>query len=189
MASCSVRDSRSCGPAGRVTSRQRPGDNRLVLAAPVATDHGKPITGRVAYEVIVAAPTETARFAGLLGTVYRPAVDGAPDAVLTERKQPEGERTTIDRARWSFIAAPGGGWPTELHLRDGFKPGRIYELVYTARDPIVVALGMAGIRDLLSVPSDTSAGRRASAAAQHHFRHLAVRTPHPDHAAARPACR
>ena len=42
----------------------RPGDNRLVLAAPVATDHGKPITGRVAYEVIVTAPTETARFAG-----------------------------------------------------------------------------------------------------------------------------
>ena len=77
MASCSVRDSRSCGPAGRVTLR-RPGDNRLVLAAPVATDHGKPITGRVAYEVIVRT-TETARFAGL-GTVYRPAVDGAPSA-------------------------------------------------------------------------------------------------------------
>ncbi len=128
----------------------RPGDNRLVLAAPVATDHGKPITGRVAYEVIVTAPTETARFAGLLGTVYQPAADGAPDAVLTEREQPEGGRTTIDRARWSFIAAPGGGWPTELHLRDGFRPGRIYELVYTARDPMVVALGMAGIRDLLS---------------------------------------
>jgi hypothetical protein len=128
----------------------RPGDNRLVLAPPVATDHGKPITGRVAYEVIVTAPTETARFAGLLGTVYRPAVDGAPDAVLSEREQPEGERTTIDRVRWSFVAAPGGGWPTELHLRDGFKPGRIYELVYTARDPMVVALGMAGIRDLLS---------------------------------------
>ena len=42
----------------------RRGDNRLVLAAPVATDHGKPITGGVAYEVIVTAPTETARFAG-----------------------------------------------------------------------------------------------------------------------------
>ena len=77
-------------------------------------------------------------------------MDGAPDAVLTEREQPEGGRTTIDRARWSFVAAPGGGWPTELHLRDGFRPGRIYELVYTARDPMVVALGMAGIRDLLS---------------------------------------
>ena len=134
--------------AGDVATR--PGDNRLVLAAPVATDHGKPITGRVAYEVIVAAPSETARFAGLLGTVYPPAADGAPDAVLSEREQPEGGRTLIDRARWSFIAAPNGGWPTELHLRDGFRPGRIYELVYTARDPMVVALGMAGIRDLLS---------------------------------------
>src|SRR5262249_13957898 len=32
----------------------------------------------------------------------------------------------------------------------GFKPGRIYQLTYTARDPTVVGLGMAGIRDLLS---------------------------------------
>ncbi|MBV8168032.1 MAG: hypothetical protein JO021_14650 [Alphaproteobacteria bacterium] len=35
-------------------------------------------------------------------------------------------------------------------LTGGFQPGRIYELVYTARDPVVVAAGLAGIRDLLS---------------------------------------
>src|SRR5271166_2023892 len=128
----------------------QPGDHRMVLHAPVATDHGKPITGRVAYEVIVPAPTETARFAGMLGTVYQPAADGAPDAALTERQQPEGERTTIDRGRWSFVAAPDDGWPSELRLQGSFRPGRIYELTYTARDPTIVALGMAGIRDLLS---------------------------------------
>jgi len=43
-----------------------------------------------------------------------------------------------------------GGAASEIALVGGFKPGRIYELVYTARDPIVAAAGMAGIRDLLS---------------------------------------
>ena len=40
--------------------------------------------------------------------------------------------------------------PTKIALEGGFTPGRIYELTYTARDPMIVALGMAGIRDLLS---------------------------------------
>jgi hypothetical protein len=44
----------------------------------------------------------------------------------------------------------GGGTPTRIKLLGGFKPGRIYELTYTARDPMIVSLGMAGIRHLLS---------------------------------------
>ena len=56
----------------------------------------------------------------------------------------------IPREAWSFVQPAGGGTPAEIRLDGGFKPGRIYQLTYTARDPIVVALGMAGIRDLLS---------------------------------------
>jgi hypothetical protein len=41
-------------------------------------------------------------------------------------------------------------WPSQIRLQGGFQLGHIYELTYTARDPIIVALGMAGIRDLLS---------------------------------------
>ena len=44
----------------------------------------------------------------------------------------------------------GGGIPTKIELKGGFTPGRIYELTYFARDPTIVGLGMAGIRDLLS---------------------------------------
>ena len=47
-----------------------------------------------------------------------------------------------------------GAVATEIRLEGGFKPGQIYQLTYTARDPIVVALGMAGIRDLLSYLRD-----------------------------------
>ena len=128
----------------------RPGDNRLVLRAPIATKDGAPITGKVAYELIVDAPRATARFTGLLGTAYPVANDGDPDVVLTERQRREDERRPIPRAAWSFVERNEGGAPSEIALDGGFKPGRIYELVYTARDPIVAAAGMAGIRDLLS---------------------------------------
>jgi len=128
----------------------RPGDNRLVLRAPIATKDGAPITGKVAYELIVDAPRVTARFTGLLGTAYPFANDGDPDVVLTERQRRADERRPIPRAAWSFVEPSEGGAASEIALDGGFKPGRIYELVYTARDPIVAAAGMAGIRDLLS---------------------------------------
>src|SRR5262245_8607052 len=127
-----------------------PGDNRLVLRPPIATKDGMPLTGKVAYELIVDAPRATARFTGNLGTAYPVASEGASDAVLTERDRPDGKRWTIPRAAWSFVTSADGAPSTEITVDGGFKPGRIYELTYTARDPIVVAAGMAGIRDLMS---------------------------------------
>ena len=87
----------------------RPGDDRLVLRAPIATKDGAPITGKVAYELIVDAPRATARFTGLLGTAYPVANDGDPDVVLTERQRREDERRPIPRAAWSFVERSEGG--------------------------------------------------------------------------------
>ncbi|MDP6714053.1 MAG: alpha/beta hydrolase domain-containing protein, partial [SAR202 cluster bacterium] len=39
---------------------------------------------------------------------------------------------------------------THCHLPGGFKPGWIYELVYTAKNPKVQGLGLTGVRDLIS---------------------------------------
>jgi Alpha/beta hydrolase domain len=130
------------------------GDNRLVLRPPIATKDGTPITGKVAYELVVEAPRATARFTGSLGTAYPFASEGAPDAVLTERDRPDGERRPIPRVAWSFVPPGGGAAATEITLGGGFKPGRIYELTYTARDPVVVAAGMASIRDLMAYLRD-----------------------------------
>ena len=129
-------------------------DHRLVLRAPVASKDGGPITGKVAYELIVNAPRGVARFTGLLGTAYPFAQEGAPDATLSERDRPDGEHRAIPRAAWSFVTPKDGSAATEIRLEGGFKPGRIYQLVYTARDPTVVAVGMAGIRDLLAYLRD-----------------------------------
>src|SRR5262249_53517430 len=40
--------------------------------------------------------------------------------------------------------------PTRLCLKQGFDPSRLYELVYTAKDPLVLGIGLAATRDLVS---------------------------------------
>ncbi len=60
------------------------------------------------------------------------------------RDSPTGARTLIPRDRWRFAD------PTRVFYGQGFVPGRIYEVVYIARDPRVVGLGLAAIRDSLA---------------------------------------
>jgi hypothetical protein len=127
-----------------------PKDRRLILKPPVATRDGKPITGKVAYEIIVNTPTHAAYFTGIQGLPYPFDREGAPDAALTTRERPEDERQAISRSLWSLVPLPEGGVPQQLSLSGNFQPGHLYELTYTARDPVVVGLGMVGIRDLLS---------------------------------------
>jgi Alpha/beta hydrolase domain len=127
-----------------------PSAKGLILHPPVATADGQPVTGKVAYEFLVNAPADIAAFTGIQGLPYPFARAGAPDAALTMRERPEGERRIISRSLWSFAAASDGGVPQRLALKGGFEPGHLYELTYTARDPVVTGLGMAGIRDLLS---------------------------------------
>ena len=64
---------------------------------------------------------------------------------------------------WAFAncaSTPFPGTPssTQICLKNGFDPNLIYELVYTAEDPLVLGVGMAAMRDVVSF------FRRASAA-------------------------
>jgi Alpha/beta hydrolase domain len=125
-------------------------DHPLVFTPPVATDHGHTITGKVANEFVVEKPSDTASFVGIEGRAYGAVVKDDPRAALTMRARPGDPRVAVQRSRWSFVPASDGQPPTQIRMPDGFKPGLIYELTYTARDPYVVGAGLAGIRDLLS---------------------------------------
>jgi hypothetical protein len=73
--------------------------------------------------------------------------------VLTVRDTPIGKRQIIPRSDWSFKHVVEGKLtadPHYVHLNTGFVPGRIYELVYTAKNPAVVGVGLAAVRDFLS---------------------------------------
>jgi hypothetical protein len=61
----------------------------------------------------------------------------------------------IPSGDWAFAdcrttAFPGTPDPTRICLKNGFDPNLIYELVYTAKDPLVLGVGMAAMRDVVS---------------------------------------
>jgi hypothetical protein len=130
---------------------QPPGAKPLIFAPPIAKGpHGAAIRGPVENEFIVNEPAEVATYAGVRGLTYEPATPDDPSAVLTERARPDDARRAIARKRWRFVEAERAGGPGRVQLDGGFKPGTIYELTYTAKDPYVTGAGLAGIRDLLA---------------------------------------
>ena len=121
-----------------------PGEGRLQIELPVATENGAAITGPVAAEFVLMQPAQSAPFMWGNSRGYPPLAQDEQAARLTVRDEPAGPRRLIPRERWRFAG------PSEVSHADGFAPGRIYEVVYTAREPRVVGLGLAAIRDALS---------------------------------------
>src|SRR3954447_17299191 len=120
----------------------RPDPKLLRLYAPVV----RGITGRVRADFIVAEKTLEHPLGHVItgnigGTGYPVADIRAKDAVLTERDAPLAQRKTIAAKRWRFTDVP------TIHVDDGFFPGHIYEVIYTAKDPAVVGCGLAAVRD------------------------------------------
>ncbi len=142
-----------------------PGDGRMTMELPVATDEGAPISGLVRSEFIVTSPGQACMaLSGRASTRSHPTVTlDTSLARLTRRRYPEDEREEISSDRWAFARIEGGVGldnqgaetaivPSDTHvlLHDGFEPGWIYEIVYTGRDPLVMGLGHVAVRDFVS---------------------------------------
>jgi hypothetical protein len=137
-----------------------PGEGRLRLAPVVARQpDGRPITGVVRMEISTDAPAPDLPLGARADTVPPTAYPAArventtPDAdgflpSLTARAHQQDPRVPIAAADWHFGACDGGADPTRLCLRGGFQPGRLYELIYRALDPLVLGLGFAAARDI-----------------------------------------
>lgn len=115
------------------------------LFAPAARQDGQTITGPVRSQWIVDRKV-TEYSLGDRGThiPYPVANPSDPAATLTVQDTAYGPKRAIPRAHWRF--AEGG----RVEMEAGFEPGKIYEVVYTAKDPTVVGLGPAAVRDLIS---------------------------------------
>ena len=111
----------------------------LKLYAPVI----KGITGPVRSEITVDRRS-TSESLGDRAQVPYPVAD-ADSATMTVRDGVNGKRTTIARGQWKFSADM-----THVEYASGFEPARIYEVIYTAKDPAVVGLGPAAVRDYVS---------------------------------------
>jgi hypothetical protein len=153
---------------------EQPG--RLRLSAPLAHEaDGKEIHGLVRSDFTPAEKREDMPLGHILlgadGGKSYPVDDPAGERNrLTVRDTPTGERKNIPRSEWSFAHVVQGQLtadPHYVHLNSGFLPGKIYEAVYTAKDPAVVGVGLAAVRDFLSYlkydPQATAPVKRAYA--------------------------
>jgi len=130
-----------------------PDPGLLRLRAPIAGGGSQPIEGLVRSDWTVEAPTATLPLAHRNHVPYPVADPGHADNVLTVRSARLGPREIVARERWRFARMEEGRLvddPTQIALTGGFERGKIYELVYRARDPAVVGIGLAAVRDLVS---------------------------------------
>jgi len=113
--------------------------NAMRIHVPVATDHGKAITGVVrATFTANSAATETT----VTDLAFYDAVDPTgPDSQLSVRSSfLGGHGETIPRERWRVSGHT-------VTLDSGFAPGKTYEVRYRAANPPVAGLGFVAVRD------------------------------------------
>src|SRR5579872_1388098 len=121
---------------------QREGLMRLY--APAARDGGRQITGLMRAEFVPDRRATSHSLADRDHIPYPALNPNDPKLTLTVRDWREGTRRALPRSEWHI--ADG----TRIERAAGFEPGKIYELVYTAADPVLVGLGPTAVRDLIS---------------------------------------
>jgi len=127
------------------------------LDVPVARNaDGSSITGPVLARFSNLQPG--AKSVSLPGAARRGFANASLDtskATLTRRASEDGAVVPIAASDWAFADCsqapfPGTPDPEKLCLKDGFDPAFLYQLSYTAKDPLVLGIGLAATRDIIS---------------------------------------
>jgi len=153
------------------------GNGRITMDLPIAGQRDVPITGWVRSEFIPGADGQTTYpLSSWISTRSHPAVSlDTTSAALTRRRYPDDTPEPIPPDQWMFARTEGGrgldnqgaetaivASDTHIHMPSGFKPGWIYELLYEARDPLVLGLGHVAVRDVTSFLRNDPADRNGS---------------------------
>ncbi len=135
-----------------------PAARKLIANLPVAVQSdGSPITGLMRYEYYDRPDgSYTTNLEGTAAFRSYPAADtDSTHATLTVRDSEAGARRPIASSDWAFGSCPKGKESlvpgnVDLCYFAGFDSTKIYELIYTATNPIVLGLGFATTRDIAS---------------------------------------
>jgi len=150
---------------------------RLTLTVPIAKNaDGSSITGPYRTELILSAATPVIALpSGVFnGTMipYAPAsLDNTqPGYSLTRRIKETDPRIAIAPSDWKFADCnattnpfPGTADGSKVCLKGGFDPNYLYELVYVAKDPKVMGVGLAALRDTIGFFRKASADASGTA--------------------------
>lgn len=142
-----------CGWNGEV---QADDTQRLLCGLPIATENGQTITGRAHLEISSTEKAYSRAFSwspwGIGAAFPSLSLDNA-GTTLTMRPHRGAEGVEVPRSEWAF-----GRWEndqlipdaTHLYVKAGLRPGWLYDLVYTAKEPRVTGLGLTAMRDCVS---------------------------------------
>ena len=129
-------------------------EGQMRLHTPVATDDGATITGLVRSEVVVNERVFDRSLADRSHIAYVVADPDDPANVMTVRDGVGQPRRVVPRDQWRFARRGEDGEivddPTRVYLEGGFEPHKLYDVVYVAKDPALVGLGPAAVRDMIS---------------------------------------
>jgi len=134
------------------------------LQVPIARNSdGSPITGAIMGRIVNRAGVSAQPLMVQTNPLpYLPANVDDAHATLVSRDHETMEgivtgETPVARADWKFC---GGGTfdapvaltklPVQICLKGGFNPAKLYQVVYTAKDPYILGIGFAAWRDLAS---------------------------------------
>lgn len=136
------------------------GGNRLTMRVPYASEDGGEIAGllRTEFQVSTEAKTldlSSGFFSGQTHHSYETVNIDNSGSMLTRRVLESDTREPVTSTEWAFsdcskLRYPGIPNPAKISMANGFQPGYIYELIYMAKNPLVLGLGFAAIRDITS---------------------------------------
>jgi hypothetical protein len=136
-----------------------PQENLETLEVPIAKNtDGSSITGPVMASLmnLPANSTTASLLTGYAALRYqRPVTLDTSKAQLTRQWSDDGEAIPIAPKDWAFADCsktpfPGEPDPTKICLLGGFQADQMYRVVYTAKDPLILGIGVAATRDIIS---------------------------------------
>jgi hypothetical protein len=141
---------------------------------PIARNHdGSPITGQSREEYIMDSSGGLSNGVATEVLTYPPATHSKADVTfdwrqtwrtstnpLTQGMKYTAPSTPMHNADWAYI---NNGTGLQFNVPAGSDQGSIFEFVYTAKNPIVMGIGFAAVRDLITFLNHDSVDRQGHA--------------------------
>jgi hypothetical protein len=121
------------------------------LHTPDAVTPVGPISGKL---VVTFQPTALTHVQFLSNRMHRPYPThdlDDPQAVLTEQEHEDAPERIIPRQQWAFARLEDGQVipdAAHVYLASGFRPGYVYQVIYTTTGAPIVGLGLLATRDM-----------------------------------------
>jgi len=148
------------GDNSGATAQNFPNTNDYVVVPVAKNPDGSSITGPIMGRILNASGVDSRPMIVHSNPLpYRPATLDTTQATLVSRVHETIEgvvtgETTIPSTDWAWASCnaadpfPGTPSPTQICVKGGFVPDRVYQVVFMAKDPYVLGIGFAAFRDV-----------------------------------------